>query len=47
MAMAADVVIAQVDHIVETGDIGPDEVMTPGIFIDFLVQKPREVCNVG
>jgi len=48
MAMAADVVIAQVDHIVEIGDIDPDEVMTPGIFVDFLVQnQPREVCNVG
>ena len=48
MAMAADIVIAQVDHIVEIGEIDPDEVMTPGIFVDYLVQKqPREVSNVG
>ncbi|MBP1759825.1 MAG: butyryl-CoA:acetoacetate CoA-transferase alpha subunit [Firmicutes bacterium] len=48
MAMAADLVIAQVDHIVEIGEIDPDEVMTPGIFIDYLVQKqPLEVSNVG
>ena len=48
MAMAADIVIAQVDHIVEIGEIDPDEVMTPGIFVDFLVQKQaREVTNVG
>ncbi|MHB8076943.1 CoA transferase subunit A [Desulfosporosinus fructosivorans] len=48
MAMAADLVIAQVDNIVEIGEIDPDEVMTPGIFVDFLVQKqPREVTHVG
>jgi len=48
MAMAADIVIAQVNHIVEVGDIDPDEVMTPGIFIDYLVQKqPSEVTKVG
>ena len=48
MAMAADIVIAQVDQIVEVGEIDPDEVMTPGIFVDYLVQKqPREVSNVG
>ncbi|MCO1603919.1 CoA transferase subunit A [Desulfosporosinus nitroreducens] len=48
MAMAVDFVIAQVDQIVEVGEIDPDEVMTPGIFIDYLVQKqPREVSDVG
>src|SRR5680860_60035 len=48
MAMAADIVIAQVDHIVEVGEIDPDEVMTPGIFVDYLVQKQqREVTDVG
>lgn len=34
MAMAADVVIAEVDEIVENGEIDPDEVITPGILID-------------
>ena len=48
MAMAADLVIALVDNIVEIGEIDPDEVMTPGIFVDFLVQKQaQEVSNVG
>jgi len=36
MAMAADVVIAQVDEIVETGELSPEEIVTPGIFIDYL-----------
>lgn len=34
MAMAADIVIAEVDEIVENGEIDPDEVITPGILID-------------
>ena len=38
MAMAAKVVIVQADHIVEVGEIDPDQVMTPGIFVDLIVQ---------
>jgi acetate CoA/acetoacetate CoA-transferase alpha subunit len=48
MAMAADLVIVQADYILEVGEIQPNEVMTPGIFVDYVVQKqPREVSNVG
>lgn len=39
MATAADLVIAEVDELVETGGIDPDSVMTPGIFVDYLVVK--------
>lgn len=38
MAMAADTVIVVADRIVETGEIDPDQVMTPGIFVDMIVQ---------
>lgn len=38
MAMAADLVIAEVEEIVEAGEIDPDEVMTPGIFVDYIVK---------
>jgi len=41
MAMAADCVIAEVEEIVEVGEIDPNEVVTPGIFIDFLVRGSR------
>jgi 3-oxoacid CoA-transferase A subunit len=41
MAMAADVVIAEVDEIVEAGDLDPEVVVTPGIFIDRIVKTPR------
>ncbi len=38
MAMAADIVIAEVDEIVEVGEIDPNRVGTPGIFVDYIVQ---------
>lgn len=37
IAMAADLVIAEVDEIVENGTIDPDEVMTPGILVDKII----------
>lgn len=37
MATAADIVIVEADKIVEVGEIDPDNVMTPGIFVDYIV----------
>ncbi len=37
MGMAADIVIAEADEIVETGAIDPDAVMLPGILVNYLV----------
>jgi len=38
MALAADLVIAEVDEIVEVGEIPPDSVGTPGMLVDIIVQ---------
>ena len=38
MATAADFVIAEVDEIVEVGEIPYNHVGTPGIFVDVIVQ---------
>ena len=38
MATAADVVIAEAEEIVEIGDIAPEDVRTPGIFGDYVVE---------
>lgn len=41
MAMAADLVIAEVDEIVEIGEIDPDLVMTPAALVDKIVLARR------
>jgi acetate CoA/acetoacetate CoA-transferase alpha subunit len=41
MATAAELVIAEVDEIVEIGEINPNDVMTPGIFVNFIVKGGR------
>ena len=42
MAMAAKVTIAEVEKIVEVGDIDPEHVVTPGIFVDRIVEIPPD-----
>ena len=41
MAMAAQVTIVEVDEVVEPGQIDPEMVVTPGIFVDRLVVMGR------
>src|ERR1700740_674067 len=40
MAMAAELSIVQVHHIVALGELDPEMIVTPGIFIDRLVEVP-------
>jgi 3-oxoadipate CoA-transferase alpha subunit len=40
MATAAAVTIAQVSRIVEVGEIDPEVVVTPAIYVDRLVEVP-------
>jgi len=40
MATAAKITIAEVEHLVEPGDIDPDAIHTPGIFVQRIVQYP-------
>ncbi|SHJ71969.1 butyryl-CoA:acetoacetate CoA-transferase alpha subunit [Anaerobranca californiensis DSM 14826] len=37
MATAADIVVVEAKEIVEVGEINPNDVMTPGIFVDYIV----------
>lgn len=37
MATAADLVIVEADEIVEIGELDPDDIMTPGIFVNYVV----------
>ncbi|TCK02934.1 3-oxoacid CoA-transferase subunit A [Marinobacterium mangrovicola] len=49
MAMAAKTTIAQASNVVQAGEIDPDQVITPGIFVDTIVEvkspKQEEVLN--
>lgn len=47
MATAAGLVIAEVEEIVPVGAILPDEVMTPGIYVDYLVQARITPDDLG
>lgn len=38
MAMAADLVMVEVEEIVEIGALDPDQVMTPGLLVDMIIQ---------
>lgn len=41
MALAADTVIVEADEIIEDGYLDPDQVVTPGILVDYLVRKVK------
>ncbi|NLK49098.1 MAG: CoA transferase subunit A [Candidatus Cloacimonetes bacterium] len=44
MAMAGRITIAEVDEIVECGEIDPEHVVTPGVFVNYIVVR-EEVKN--
>lgn len=41
MATAATMVIVQVEHLVQPGEIEPDHIITPGIFVNRIVHVPN------
>ena len=47
MAMAADLVIAEVEAIVPVGDLDPDTIHTPGNYVDYLVQADLMLETLG
>jgi 3-oxoacid CoA-transferase subunit A len=46
MATAGKVTIAEVEKIVEPGQIDPDHIMTPGIFVQRIVSVPNAVKHI-
>ena len=40
MATAADITIAEVDEIVEVGELDPEEIITPSIYVNRIVKVP-------
>lgn len=47
MATAARVVIAEVEEIVEVGELPPEQVHTPGLYVDALVQATLTLAHLG
>jgi 3-oxoacid CoA-transferase len=47
MATAADLVIAEVEHIVPVGRLDPNQVHTPGNYVDYLVQAHTTLEDLG
>lgn len=47
MATAAELVIAEVEEIVPVGRLSPDEIVTPGLFVDYLVQAHTTLEDLG
>src|ERR1700732_4480965 len=41
MATAGKVTVAEVEHLVQPGDINPDHIITPGIFVQRVVHAPN------
>jgi acetate CoA/acetoacetate CoA-transferase alpha subunit len=39
VAMAGDITIAEVEEIVPIGSLNPEEIITPGVFVDYLIQS--------
>ncbi len=46
MATAGKVTVAEVEHLVQPGDIDPDHIVTPGIYVKRLVQLPNAVKHI-
>jgi len=47
MAMAADKVIAEVEKIVEIGELDPDQIHTPGAFVDYIIMIRELTSEYG
>lgn len=42
MAMAADIVIVEADILVEVGKIVPENIVTPHIFVDYIIDGGKK-----
>ena len=47
MATAADLVVAEVEEIVDVGALRPEEIHTPGCYVDYLVQAGLQPADLG
>ena len=46
MATAAKVTVAEVEHLVRPGDINPDHIVTPGVYVKRMIHVPDAVKHI-
>ena len=46
MATASKVTVAEVEHLVEPGQIDPDHINTPGVFVQRIIHVPNAVKHI-
>ena len=46
MATAGKVTVAEVEHLVEPGDINPDHIVTPGIYVQRMIHVPSAAKHI-
>lgn len=44
MAAAARITIVEVDEIVEVGDLDPESIITPGVYVNRIIKTPKDNC---
>ena len=42
MAPAADITVIEVDEIVRPGELSPEEIVTPGVYVHRIVKRPDD-----
>ncbi|MFD6439493.1 CoA transferase subunit A [Peribacillus sp. NPDC060186] len=47
MATAADIVIVEVDEIVQPGELSPEEIVTPHLYVDYIVEAQQVLTKEG
>ncbi len=46
MATAAKVTVVEVEHLVQPGELDPDQIITPGIYVDRIVHVPNPTKHI-
>ena len=46
MATAGKVTVAEVEHLVQPGDLNPDHIITPGVYVKRIVHVPDAVKHI-
>jgi len=46
MATAGKVTVAEVEHLMQPGEIDPDHIMTPGIYVQRIVRVPNAIKHI-